>query len=312
MSWTDYTHAKVFGTVVFRPYSDTLAEIERHLDQMLGGHPDIARGYIPLHKRDLIFCFGDQGSLLVVSGGSSRHIPTHIAGPLAEIGLADACLGVVDDAATLLGVGELPEDFLRVMQQISFIVPKVIALPGIEFSVQGDGRAVRVVQEAAAILFEAEKERYVAEVEQDRPKRIFLSHKSIDKGIVRDVAKTLREIGLDPWLDEDMMPAGANLERAIKEGMVSSCAAVFFVTPHFQDKDWLATEVDHAMAEKRKKGDRFAIVPLLMQTEDGKKGAVIEMMEQYLHKDVQYHQIINEILRAIPIKMERVAWKAGR
>jgi hypothetical protein len=73
--------------------------------------------------------------------------------------------------------------------------------------------------------------------EEDRPKRIFLSHRSIDREIGHDVADSLREIGFDPWLDEDAMPAGADLERSIKDGIVCSCAAVFFVTPQFMNMD---------------------------------------------------------------------------
>src|SRR5882757_9130848 len=45
------------------------------------------------------------------------------------------------------------------------------------------------------------------------PARIFLSHKSADKALVRDYKQTLELLGLKPWLDEDDLAAGAELTR---------------------------------------------------------------------------------------------------
>jgi hypothetical protein len=52
------------------------------------------------------------------------------------------------------------------------------------------------------------------------------------------------------------MAAGVELDRGILQGFNDSCAAVFFVTPRFKDENYLATEVNYAMIEKRKKGAR--------------------------------------------------------
>ncbi|WP_287824867.1 toll/interleukin-1 receptor domain-containing protein [Clostridium sp.] len=82
--------------------------------------------------------------------------------------------------------------------------------------------------------------------------KIFLSHKGIDKTRVRDFKNTLELIGFEPWLDEDAMNAGVELERGIRRGFTDSCAAIFFVTPNFVDEDYLSSEVNYAIAEKRK------------------------------------------------------------
>ena len=60
--------------------------------------------------------------------------------------------------------------------------------------------------------------------------KIFLSHKSVDKPLVRRYYDALRQAGFDPWLDEPNMAAGANLERELLRGFEESCAAVFFIT----------------------------------------------------------------------------------
>ena len=94
------------------------------------------------------------------------------------------------------------------------------------------------------------------------PRKIFLSHKSKDKHLVRDFKATLQALGLEPWLDEEAMAAGANLERSLLQGFKDSCAVVFFITPNYVDDGFLATEVDYAIKEKRAKGDKFAIIIL--------------------------------------------------
>lgn len=141
------------------------------------------------------------------------------------------------------------------------------------------------------------------------PMRIFLSHKGADKPMVREFKRTLEELGFDPWLDEDSMAAGAELERAILQGFKDSCAAVFFVTPSFQDENYLSTEVNYAMQEKRAKKDRFSIVTIVF-SQDSHKGKVPELLKQYVWKEPTSEvEAFREILRAIPIKMGPVQWK---
>jgi hypothetical protein len=71
------------------------------------------------------------------------------------------------------------------------------------------------------------------------PTKIFLSHKGSDKIPVRRFKDTLKLLGFDPWLDEDAMPAGTNLQRGVLDGFEKSCAAVFFITPAFKASNTL-------------------------------------------------------------------------
>jgi hypothetical protein len=66
-------------------------------------------------------------------------------------------------------------------------------------------------------------------------KKIFLSHKGVDKALVIDFKDTLAQLGFDPWIDDDAMPAGTTLERGILQGMQDSCGVVFFITTSFKD-----------------------------------------------------------------------------
>ncbi|HXG19413.1 MAG TPA: toll/interleukin-1 receptor domain-containing protein, partial [Methylomirabilota bacterium] len=112
--------------------------------------------------------------------------------------------------------------------------------------------------------------------------KIFLSHKSVDKPLVYRYYNALKALGFDPWLDESDMPAGANLEREVLRGFEESCAAVFFITENFKDERYLATEVDYAVLQKRKKDKKFAIITLRYTNAAPVPGLLIP----YIYKDV--------------------------
>jgi hypothetical protein len=141
------------------------------------------------------------------------------------------------------------------------------------------------------------------------PMRVFLSHKGVDKPKVREFKETLELLGFDPWLDEDAMYAGVELERAIAQGFKDSCAAVFFVTPNYRDEQYLATEVNYAIAEKRKKGEKFSIVTLVYEA-NGAKGQVPDLLAPYVWKEPRNDlEAIRELIRALPVKLGDVYWR---
>jgi hypothetical protein len=137
--------------------------------------------------------------------------------------------------------------------------------------------------------------------------KIFLSHKSVDKPLVYRYYHALQTIGFDPWLDETNMSAGANLEREVLRGFEESCAAVFFITKSFKDEKYLATEVDYAILQKRKKERKFAIVTL--RYEDA--AAVPGLLTPYIYKDVSNDlEGFEALVKALPIELGPIRWKA--
>jgi hypothetical protein len=139
-------------------------------------------------------------------------------------------------------------------------------------------------------------------------KKIFLSHKGVDKQMVRKFKQILEVLGFDPWLDEDAMPAGTNLERGILNGFKQSCAAIFFITPNFADAGYLSTEVDYSIKERRAKGDKFQIITLLLDGADRKQ--IPELLNSYVWKSPKSElEALGEILRALPISVGQVLWK---
>ena len=143
-------------------------------------------------------------------------------------------------------------------------------------------------------------------------KKVFLSHKGADKAVATDFKQTLELLGYEPWLDEDAMPAGTELARGLLHGMKDSCGVVFFITPSFEDESYLRTEVDYAVEDKREKGDRFAIITLLLTGEDGSKARIPDLLRRYVWKEPKTSlEALREIIRALPVVPGKVDWGEG-
>jgi hypothetical protein len=135
---------------------------------------------------------------------------------------------------------------------------------------------------------------------------LFLSHKSEDKPLVHRVYSVLLELGFKPWLDKPEMPAGTNLERGLIDGFDRSCAAVFFITENFKDENYLASEIDYAIQQKRKKGKKFAIITIRFN----KDAPIPRLLETYVYRDVSDElDGLHEIILALPIELGSARWK---
>lgn len=137
--------------------------------------------------------------------------------------------------------------------------------------------------------------------------RIFLSHRTPDKELVRRYLQVLTELGFKPWFDVQDMPAGTNLDRGILQGFKESCAAVFFVTENFRDERFIEDEINYAKMQKREKGEKFAIITLRFDP----NAAIPDLLQQYTYFDI-HHEVdgLYQIIRALPIELGPLRWKA--
>lgn len=143
-----------------------------------------------------------------------------------------------------------------------------------------------------------------------RKKRIFLSHKSVNKPLVKRVRDALILLGFEPWLDEDEMRAGDVPLRAIQRGLEQSCAAVFFITPEFQDNRWLAREIDSAVRREIDDPERFRVITLVFRQEGKPDPVVPETLKDYIYKEAASElEALMHIVRALPIKLGTTEWR---
>lgn len=138
--------------------------------------------------------------------------------------------------------------------------------------------------------------------------RIFLSHRTPDKAVVLKYYDVLAELGFDPWIDKMDMKSGDVLHREIREGISSSCAAVFFVTERFADERWLRHEVDLAIKRRIELGpNRFSIITLAFGG-----GSVPGPLTDYLYCNVEDDlSALREVVRSLPICLGPTRWRVA-
>jgi|GEM_PF-1966755 len=199
-------------------------------------------------------------------------------------------------------VGEESEPLLTDADWFQGVVSKV---PEIRYNKR---RAFDTRSIDTYVIFEFYREDFLL----DARTRIFLSHKGADKPMVRKFHKLLRELGFQPWLDEDAMPAGTQLHRGILQGFQNSCAAVFFITPEFVDESYLGQEINYAVEQKTAKGDRFSIITLVFRGRKGQEVVVPDLLKTYVWKEPSDElDALTEIIRALPITLGPPDWKPG-
>ncbi|MFM7859367.1 MAG: toll/interleukin-1 receptor domain-containing protein, partial [Flammeovirgaceae bacterium] len=139
------------------------------------------------------------------------------------------------------------------------------------------------------------------EIQLAQGRKIFLSHKSEDKKMVRRFQRALEAIGYEVWLDEKNLQAGDPLERSIFNGFKESCAAVFFITDNFKDEKYLKAEIDYAIVQTREKENYFKIITLAFKSGAGNV-AIPELLRSFVWKKPATElDALIEIMKALPL-----------
>ncbi len=92
---------------------------------------------------------------------------------------------------------------------------------------------------------------------------VFICHASEDKDdIVRPLATTLRETGLEVWYDEFELRIGSSLRRNIDNGLANSRFGVVVLSPSFFRKGYANYELDGLVTREVATGGQQIILPL--------------------------------------------------
>lgn len=93
--------------------------------------------------------------------------------------------------------------------------------------------------------------------------KIFLSHSSKDKAIVRTLKDDLNQNGIATWLDEDSLDLGDSLLESITVAIEETTHFAIILTPNSVNSDWVTTELSQA-EEKVKNGLLTAVIPIML------------------------------------------------
>lgn len=91
--------------------------------------------------------------------------------------------------------------------------------------------------------------------------KVFLSHSSNDRLIVRRINKDLLSHGFVTWLDEDEVPFGASIPASIQAGLSECQVFIFFVSRHSVQSKWVTTEWESVLS-KHLSGSGEKVIPL--------------------------------------------------
>lgn len=110
---------------------------------------------------------------------------------------------------------------------------------------------------------------------------IFISHSSVDKPYVRELAMALRDLGLKVWFDEWVIRPGDDIYLSIEQGLTEAQILLLCMSPDFFNSDWVGLERSTAIfRDPRNKDRRF--IPLLLKT-----CTIPDALRRYKYIDLQ-------------------------
>src|SRR5258708_6936598 len=86
---------------------------------------------------------------------------------------------------------------------------------------------------------------------EDRLYRVFVSHGSDDRWIAAQIAKRLRDLGAETFLDETSIPKGANFKQIIHKEIKLSSEVVALFTPWSAKRSWVWIEMGAAWGQDK-------------------------------------------------------------
>ena len=98
----------------------------------------------------------------------------------------------------------------------------------------------------------------------EKPK-IFLCHSSKDKTFVKRLAFSLKENGIDVWLDEWELKAGDSLIAKIQEAILDCSYLAAVISNNSINSSWVQKELNAALFEELDNNNQVKIIPVLFE-----------------------------------------------
>src|SRR5271169_1850468 len=95
--------------------------------------------------------------------------------------------------------------------------------------------------------------------------KVFCSHRSVDKPRVREVARKLREAGIDAWFDEWEIKRGDDFVTAINDALASYDVGLIFFSNEVEKGKWVQAEIGAITV--RAVEDGKPVIPVVLDAE---------------------------------------------
>lgn len=132
--------------------------------------------------------------------------------------------------------------------------------------------------------------------DQMNPK-LFLSHAGEDKDFAIELAKKLRDRGVDTWLDVwELLPGDSLVERIFEEGIKNAKAVIIILSKDSVDKKWVREELNAAFV--RKINGSSKLIPVVVdecKIPEALQSTLWIKIKDFANCDLEFEQIVRSI-----------------
>ncbi|MDW6025670.1 toll/interleukin-1 receptor domain-containing protein [Mesorhizobium sp. BAC0120] len=182
---------------------------------------------------------------------------------------------VVKEALVRLPLLTGVRQFLRLGDKLDIAVRKAATIAGITPFIPADlNPLVEWAQSLGALqpsliaedLVDAAETKKEQRHKEDRNRRIaFLSHSSMDKPFIRQLAADLTANGVDVWLDEQRIRVGDSIPEKIAQGLAGSDFFLIATSEYSVNSSWVQKELNNALVNEVQRR-KVHILPLKLDT----------------------------------------------
>jgi hypothetical protein len=139
--------------------------------------------------------------------------------------------------------------------------------------------------------------------------KVFISHSSKDHDFVLQLAKKMRNDGIEVWLDDWELEVGDSIVEKIQEGLEKSSFLIVILSEYSINSDWVMRELNSTFMRQLNK-DHVTILPVLLEIDFEEVPPLLRdiysvKFERNLIVDSQYHTLISPIRKKL--KSEELA-----
>src|SRR5262249_6869733 len=88
--------------------------------------------------------------------------------------------------------------------------------------------------------------------------KIFISHSSKDKWLARHIAKDLRELGVETFLDTRDLQTGQRIDESVQTHLIDCDDFLILLSPASLNSHWVLVELGGALSLRKR------VVPILL------------------------------------------------
>jgi hypothetical protein len=132
--------------------------------------------------------------------------------------------------------------------------------------------------------------------QRDKGQRVaFLSHSSLDKPFIRQLAADLTASGINVWIDEQRIRVGDSIPDKIAQGLAESDYFLIGISRHSIDSQWVKKELNNALVTEVQRR-KVSILPLKL--DDSPMPAIIAD-KRYADFSASYKTGLEDLLQAM-------------